>query len=59
MRKIALNNRGSDRISHAIEIWYIISMVNMPLGVGLKGEFIEMLLRNLEMEGWDKGRVSR
>ena len=59
IRKIALYNGGSERIAHATESWYIISMEKMPLGVGLKGELMVMLLMNLDMEGSDKGVWSR
>ena len=39
---MALKSMGSLRMSHDMEIWYRVGRSKMPLGVGLKGELIEM-----------------
>ena len=39
---MALKSMGSLRMSHDMEIWYRVGRSKMPLGVGLKEEFIEM-----------------
>ena len=44
---MALYRMGSGSMSHAMEIWYNISMEKMPLGVGEKFELMDILLRNL------------
>ena len=44
---MALYRMGSGSMSHAMEMWYNISMEKMPLGVGEKEELIDILLRNL------------
>ena len=44
---MALYRMGSGSMSHAMEIWYNISIEKMPLGVGEKFELMDILLRNL------------
>ena len=48
VRKIALYNKGSCNLSQALEILTIVSRSKVPRGMGLKVEFIEILLRYAE-----------
>ena len=44
---MALNKGGwSDKELQALELWYMVLMSKIPLGVGANCEFMEMLLRN-------------
>ena len=56
---MALNKGGSLRASHALEMSYKVLRSKIPLGVGLNGELIERLLKNLEIEGWNATEGSR
>ena len=47
VKKIALNKIGSGRMSHQMEIWYMVLISNKPLGEGENFELIEMLRRYL------------
>ena len=52
VRNMALNKEGggggggSDKELQALEIWYMVLMSKIPLGVGANCEFMEILLRN-------------
>ena len=44
---MALNRAGSGKELQDLEMWYMVFISNIPLGVGANLEFIDTLLRNL------------
>ena len=58
VRKIALYKTGSCNLSQALEMLTRVSRSKVPLGMGLKVEFIEILLIYAETNWWCNGSGS-
>ena len=58
-RKAALNKGGSERMSQATEIEYIILMSNTPRTVGEYVKLIFILLKYAHTKGLSRGAVSQ